>query len=296
MSSKVPRSFGTHNGTFHADEVTACALLAVFGRIDLDKVVRTREAQGLESCEYVCDVGGSYDPKKKLFDHHQASYEGELSSAGMILDYLHHDQALTLAEYHLLRDHLVIGVDLHDNGRPPNVPGTCTFSEVVSNFNPIRYNPSQEEQNRAFFEAVHFAMGHIQRTIDRHHYILSCRKTVEKSMKDQGHCLIFSEGIPWMESFFDLGGEEHPAQFIIMPTGDHWKLRGIPPSLEKSMCVRYPLPEEWAGHLDDDLKKISGINGAIFCHKGRFISVWETKEDALQALEYTLNLEKRKSS
>jgi uncharacterized UPF0160 family protein len=49
------------------------------------------------------------------------------------------------------------------------------------------------------------------------------------------------------------------------------------------------LPKEWAGLLEDDLKKVTGIHGAIFCHKGRFISVWETKEDALQALTLVNN-------
>ena len=52
--------------------------------------------------------------------------------------------------------------------------------------------------------------------------------------------------------------------------------------------VRVPLPEAWAGLQDEELKKATGIPGAIFCHKGRFISVWETKEDALQALKKIL--------
>jgi uncharacterized UPF0160 family protein len=59
------------------------------------------------------------------------------------------------------------------------------------------------------------------------------------------------------------------------------------------MKVRMPLPKEWAGLLDEDLKKVSGLPGAIFCHKGRFVSVWETKEDALKALNYILGSEQR---
>ncbi|MDF2550599.1 MAG: hypothetical protein K0S07_1666, partial [Chlamydiales bacterium] len=31
---KQPRSFGTHDGSFHADEVTACALLLLVDLID----------------------------------------------------------------------------------------------------------------------------------------------------------------------------------------------------------------------------------------------------------------------
>ena len=82
------RSFGTHDGSFHADEVTACALLLVFDLIDFNSIVRSRDPEVLQSCEYVCDVGGIYDPAKKRFDHHQISYDGDLSSAGMILMYL----------------------------------------------------------------------------------------------------------------------------------------------------------------------------------------------------------------
>jgi len=92
-----------------------------------------------------------------------------------------------------------------------------------------------------------------------------------------------------MGSFFELGGKDHPALFVMMPAGGHWKLKGIPPSLDERMKVRLPLPVSWAGLLDAQLKKVSGIPGAIFCHKGRFISVWETKEDALKALDYVLN-------
>ena len=53
--------------------------------------------------------------------------------------------------------------------------------------------------------------------------------------------------------------------------------------------MRLSEPKNWAGLLNDELMRISGIPGAIFCHKGRFISVWETREDAIKALEYTLD-------
>ena len=106
-------------------------------------------------------------------------------------------------------------------------------------------------------------------------------------------CLIFEQSMSWLEGFFELGGSEHRARFVIMPSGKHWKLRGIPPTYEDRMSVRLPMPQEWAGLLEKDLKKVSGIEGAVFCHKGRFISVWETKKDAIEALEYTLKQEEQ---
>lgn len=91
-----------------------------------------------------------------------------------------------------------------------------------------------------------------------------------------------------MDPFFELDGKDHPAMFVIMPTGRFWKLRAIPPTSEERMKVRRPLPASWAGLLEHDLQQKTGIDGAIFCHKGRFISVWKTKENALQALKLVL--------
>ncbi len=287
----IPRSCGTHDGTFHADEVTACALLLCTGRIDQDKIIRTRDLEILKNCEYVCDVGGRYIPEKKRFDHHQVDYKGIMSSAGMILEYLRSTGSFSSKEYEFLNNSLVKGVDAHDNGKDPQIPGFCSFSHIISNFGPIAYDANSEEQTTAFFEAVSFAKGHIERLLKRFQYNQSSRDDVIKAMALGRDCLIFDRPLPWIDLFFELDGLRHPATFVIMPSGKHWKLRGIPPSLDERMKVRIPLPEEWAGLLDEDLKKVSGVDGALFCHKGRFISVWETKDDALKALSYVLQQE-----
>ena len=46
--AKIARSVGIHDGAFHADEVTACALLLVFDLIDEEKIIRTRDCEKLE--------------------------------------------------------------------------------------------------------------------------------------------------------------------------------------------------------------------------------------------------------
>lgn len=280
------RTFGTHDGTFHADEVTACALLLTFDLIDRDQIIRTRDLSKLSECEYVCDVGGIYDPNKKRFDHHQVDYHGEMSSAGMVLLFL--KSRLGERLYHFLNRSLVLGVDAHDNGRVTLETGVCTFSQVISNFVPPSYEAPSSEIERAFYQALDFAHGHLKRLLERYNYVEECRDAVAAAMKKNEKVLVFDQAMPWMDVFFDMEGERHPAQFVIMPSGSHWKLRGIPPNSHDRMKVRAPLPEAWAGLMDQELKKASGIPGAIFCHKGRFISVWETKEDALKALDVVL--------
>jgi len=291
----VLRSIGIHDGAFHADEVAACALLVLFNLADKNLIRRTREEELLSSCEYVCDVGGKYDPEKKLFDHHQNEYQGHLSSAGMILLYLKDKNIIDEGLYDYLNRSLILGIDQEDNGKIPPLENLCTFSEVLNNFMPIEYTASFEEVNKAFRQVLDFTIWYLQKLQMRYSYFLKCRQIVQKSMNENKVVLLIEDSIPWMESFFALGGESHPALFVIMPTGKHWKLRGIPPTLKDKMKVRLPLPEKWAGLHEEELKKITNIPGAIFCHKGRFISVWQTKEDAMKALQYVLKRGKNDS-
>ena len=149
-----PRSFGTHDGSFHADEVTACALLLLFDLIDKEEIVRSRNLKELNSCEYVCDVGGVYDPKIKRFDHHQSNYKGSLSSAGMILKYLKEEKIIDEKLYYYFNRSLVMGVDAIDNGKAAPMLGHCSFSSLIANFVPTRHDSSAKVFNYAFFEAL----------------------------------------------------------------------------------------------------------------------------------------------
>lgn len=284
----APRSFGTHDGTFHADEVTACALLLLFDLIERDKIIRTRDPLLLAACDFVCDVGGVYESRSHRFDHHQATYQGLMSSAGLILNYLLESNAIDQGLYHHFNGSIILGVDAHDNGRDLVPKGVCSYSHIIAQYNPIEQEAPSKEQDRAFFVAVDFAYGLLERQWHRYSYVHQCRALVEQAMRDGKDYLLFEKNIPWLESFFELGGEEHPARFLLMPSGPHWKLRAIPPSLLRKMEVRQPLPIAWAGLLEQELAQVCGISGALFCHKGRFISVWQDRESALQALEYIL--------
>lgn len=280
------RSLGTHDGPFHADEVTAAALLLLSDRIDLQRIHRTRDLARLQECEYVCDVGGVYDPQLKRFDHHQATYAGPLSSAGMVLAYLIEEGAFDAEEGAHLREEMMDGVDAEDTGRMESIPGVMTFSSLIENFMPIDHAAPSEEVEEGFYKALEFTLGHVDRLIQRFRYIRSSREKVRQVMEQKEWYLLFEQSMPWIDSFFALGGEEHPARFVVMPSGGgHWKIRGIPPSSSKKMQVRQPLPEEWAGRSGPELVAISGIPGAIFCHKGRFILICDSKEAALQALK-----------
>lgn len=283
---RVPRSLGTHDGSFHADEVTACALLILFDLVDENKIVRTRNADKLAQCEFVCDVGGSYSSVDKRFDHHQVSYSGLWSSAGMVLYYLKEQNLLDPEEYKFLNDSLIHGVDEQDNGRFFSQEGFCSFSDIIRLYNPLEEGNSTDKE---FFAALHFTLDLLQRFRKKFQYDRMCRGIVLQAMEANDVCLYFDRPLPWQENFFFLGGEQHPASFVCFPSADHqWVLRGIPPTLERRMEVRVPFPKSWAGLLGKELAQVAGIPGAIFCHKGLFLSVWDSRESCQRALQMVL--------
>lgn len=292
--SIVKRSCAVHDGVFHADEVTACALLLFFNQIDKDKIVRTRDKEQQDLCEFVCDVGGVYDPSIKRFDHHQVDYKGSLSSAGMICRWLSDAGHVAKELTNFLSDQFVQGVDEQDNGIYSSPKGQCSFSDLIDNFAPPAYEAHPQELLNCFFKAVDFAKAHIERLIARYYVVYASLRIVEKAMEAQSGLLEFSQAMPWTESFFALGGETHPAQFVLMPVDDQWKLRAIPPTGEDKMGVRRAHPTVWAGLRDAELEKVSGINGAVFCHKGLFISIWKTKEAARQAYKKIIEIPSQK--
>ena len=51
---------------------------------------------------------------------------------------------------------------------------------------------------------------------------------------------------------------------------------------------RKDLPREWGGKMGDEMKKISGVRDAIFCHKGLFLAVARSKEGALTLAQKAL--------
>ena len=89
---------GTHNGTFHCDDVVACAMLKLLPEYGEADIIRTRDQDVLDECDIVVDVGGEFDHKKKRYDHHQQGFtttmrdissgkmkwNTKLSSAGLI--------------------------------------------------------------------------------------------------------------------------------------------------------------------------------------------------------------------
>lgn len=73
----------THEGTFHADEISGVALLLrLFPGVPVERTYTPSEADFSDPSVIVLDIGRRYEPLQSNFDHHQSP---ELPAANMLI-------------------------------------------------------------------------------------------------------------------------------------------------------------------------------------------------------------------
>lgn len=101
--------------------------------------------------------------------------------------------------------------------------------------------------------------------------------------------LVLDEYCNWKSQIYDIEerliaegkiSEDNKPLYIIYPGGDSWRVQAIAVS-PSSFVSRKPLPEPWRGVRDDELSKVSGIDGGVFVHAAGFIGGNKTNEGAI---------------
>jgi uncharacterized UPF0160 family protein len=281
----MPLLVATHHGAFHADDVLAFSLVRAF--VDpAAQVVRSRAPQDWERADIVVDVGGVYDPGRGRFDHHQKEYQGPLSAAGMVLLWLEETGRVEAGLAAELRARLVEYVDDVDNGRVEPKAGVPCFASIVHLCN--QGAEELEDFDRRFLDAVRVAdllvAGLRSEHEEREEASAVVRAAMDEAERRGSNLLRLPRYVRWKPAYFAMGGEEHPTEYVIMPGLDgSSRAIAIPPA-EGSFGKKRPLPEAWAGLVDEELVVACGVEGARFCHKNCFICVFDTEEHLLEAL------------
>ena len=145
----MQKQIATHNKIFHADEITAIALLKVFTE---DEIIVSRldhDTNDFSNFDLVIDIGKKFDGVKH-FDHHQ--YKGGKSSAGLIWEYLDYEK-----DYPKISK-LIKLVDDNDVGIAKAKP--FEYSSLLKCFN--THKLLSNEQEEGFSKAVEFAVTVIE--------------------------------------------------------------------------------------------------------------------------------------
>ncbi|XP_077430517.1 MYG1 exonuclease isoform X2 [Vanacampus margaritifer] len=329
------KKIGTHNGTFHCDEVLACFFLRQLPEYKDAEIVRTRDPSRLAGCDIVVDVGGEFDPQRQRFDHHQRTFSEtfnslrpdkpwvtKLSSAGLI--YLHFGrqllaQLMQLKEddkqleilYDKLYENFVEEVDAVDNGisqceGEARYAISTTLSARVGHLNP-RWNSKSQDTEEGFKKALALVGDEFLDRLDFYKSSwLPARQVVAEAVNERykvdpsGQVMEFSQGgCPWKEHLFALEKElqvETPIKYVLYcDQNGQWRVQCVPAGLN-TFQSRLPLLEEWRGIRDDELSKLSGIEGCVFVHASGFIGGNKTRGGALEMARRTLQAAAKSSA
>ncbi len=277
-----------HDGRFHADDIFACAVLRLHtGK--KGKIIRTRDPEIIAGADFVADVGGIYDPAKKMFDHHQHGgagiRENSIPYAAFGLVWKEYGAAISGSPEIavIVERNIVLPIDAGDNGVTTfeSIPGKPFPYLVQGAFS--AFMPTWKEDNAIidahFVQLVDIAQMILEREITQaRDYIEGERelKKIYESAEDK-RVLVFGRMYPWEQALIQF---PEPLLVVASRDGKKWKVETTlvaPGSFERRM----KLPESWAGLRDEELQKVTGVSDATFCHNGRFIATAKTKEGAL---------------
>ena len=284
----------THSGTFHPDDVFACATLMLLLK-DNARIIRTRDKDIIKTGDYVVDVGNIYDPKKNRFDHHQEEGAGErkngipYASFGLVWKKFGKELCDSKEIAEKIDQKLVQQIDAVDNGiiicKPlkENIY-PYDIGELFGSFLPTW--KEKADFNKAFFEVFEIAKKILQREILREKHKKVAKKFIVKAYKsaEDKRIIEIPGRIPWRETITQY---KEPLFVITQGPDGKWlvlTIRDDPHSFEN----RKDLPKSWGGLQDKELVKITGVPDAIFCHKNIFIAVAKTHEGALALAKLAL--------
>ncbi|TRY62004.1 hypothetical protein TCAL_13998 [Tigriopus californicus] len=310
---------GTHNGTFHCDEVLACAMLKLLPAFQDAEIVRSRDPKVLAECDIVVDVGGEFNVDTQRFDHHQKSFnetvsslmEGKkwvtkLSSAGLV--YVHYGKPIIKHVLDVQDDQLVDKVfdkvyanfmeeiDAQDNGIPTH-DGEARYQisthlgARVANLRP-KWNDDTQDFNAGFHRALDLVRPEF---LDKVRYfaqvwwpargIVATALEERFSLHKSGRIIFFQNGrCPYKEHLFDLEEEQgiagHILYAVFADSNGSWRVSAVPVK-DQAFESRLKLPAAWLALRDEELSGTSGIPGCVFVHANGFIGGNATKQGAL---------------
>jgi len=284
-----------HSGNFHADDVFAVAILAMYLGY-LPKIFRTREEKIIKKADYVLDVGRVYNPKENKFDHHGEGWNEKrdngvlYASAGLVWKEYGVKICASDEIINIIDEKVIQGIDANDNGMDlpkdsaMNIKAYSIFDYVYSQ------NPTWREDNnsdKVFKKIVKIAQGMMNREIVvAKDYIAGQKRVLDiyNKSKDK-RILVLDKNYNYAKVVEDLS----EVLLIIKPefVSGNWHINTV--SIKGTLFqARMDLPAKWAGKYEVELQKITGIKEVIFCHNRRFISVCKTRESAIKLAQLAL--------
>lgn len=286
----------THDGSFHADDVFATAVLSILNKGKV-KIIRTRDEKIIAKGDYVYDVGGIYDPETNRFDHHQIGGAGkrengiEYSSFGLVWKKFGEEVCGSRKAAEIIDNKLVVPIDADDNGIDLVEKKYKVFPYLVQDVLSV-FKPSPLENmdvDKQFLKALEWAKEILNREIKKTNdqiQITEIIKNFYQNSKDKRLVVIDAPRVLRYDIWDALQDFPEPI-FIVYNSSDEWRIVAMR-SDYNSFGNRKKLPSTWSGLRDVEFQKVSRVPDATFCHRGLFLAGAKSKEGAIKLAELAL--------
>lgn len=253
----------THNGRFHADEITAVAVWKTFVNNKV-LLVRTFDEELFSLFKdkgfIFMDVAREYDPERLLFDHHH--FDSEYSSAGMVLKKII-DSGIHISDE--LKE-LIHMVDMNDIGQRQS--SRHEYSYILSLFN----------QRKDLKGALKFALDTITSLKIKEEFLNEVQIVVSQATPFDRFTQVLELDWACVETSEFLNGETHPEILASITEGiDSRSKKNV-----WNINVSNVSSTSYEAH-GISFKSVPGIK-MEFVHQAGFLAVANTRKDAIDFL------------
>lgn len=309
----------THDGTFHADETTACAVITYL--FDNAKIIRTRNTDLMEEADLIIDVSLKND--ERHFDHHSKLFTRtrkngiRYATAGLMWEKFGQEFLAKVALQHLpfhpskqvfeqaflrIDREFMEMIDLNDNGQltayASDLAQASTegeravrdrLTEFYQNSPDIPYIVAMQNlplakgdaQDKAFVATVKMLK---QILVPCAVNALQTESGIEQVLKiyDHGKLLVMHDRLPWTQAVL-----QHPEHFkdcllaVYPDRSGRWRVQSLPVSKALRFCNRLSAPEKWRGLDGAKLDEAAELSNLSFIHRSGFTGGAENYEAAL---------------
>lgn len=285
-------NFYTHSGLFHADEVTAYAILELAEVCS--NVVRVKSLDNIPTDGIIGDIGREYDHNKLIYDHHQGMiYRGDgyyFATAGLI--WKHYgaiviNRIMPSSSYKdkvwaIVDEMIIKGIDAHDSDASYTHRANCsmgevnvyTLSNIISSFNSDDIT-DHEEQLMCFTNAASFIKRLIVSEVLKFNDNEKSKEDFERlHEKYSNEVIILKKQCAWKE----IVHERYPSVLYIIAPSSH---PGSP------FCLLATPVHPTSRQLKKQIEKPTWFNG--FLHNGKFIAGSDSINELIKLAEYNVN-------
>ncbi len=307
----------THDGTFHADETTACAIISYL--YDNFRVIRSRDPDVIEKADLIIDVSLKND--QKHFDHHSKEFTKSrpngvrYATAGLMwekfgIDFLKKivkkelpfrpDQSVIDKAFERIDREMMVMTDLVDNGQltdycakiaDAKTEGEAAVRDRLNDFYQdvpdISYivamqnlpGLSAEAQDQAFMGTVKLLRQIIVAAAIN---ALTIESGIAKVIKAYtgGEILIIHERLPWSQAVLNTPEVFAKCLLAVYPDRNgRWRVQSLPVSKAMRYKNRLTAPASWRGLQGADLDAATGLHNMNFIHRTGFTGGASTYDD-----------------